>query len=145
MYLIFFILILCGMVFHEILAPICYFLEQNQIFVYSLCVVTVILYCTRLARKTGKFSYGVSSFFALSQFLVFALSAIYGIVDVMVKEEDTFLSMLMAIIVGVVFSAYGGFNLKMVKSALDEGKENPAYLYIVGIVGWGINLLFTIL
>lgn len=145
MYLIFFALILCGIVFHEILSPVCYFLARHQILVFILCGVLLALFCADKARKIGQPAYGFRAFFAISQFLVFALAAIYGIVDTMVTEKDAVTAMLMAVIVGLVFGAYGSFDLKMLKSALDEGKDNPAYLWIVGIVGWAINILFTVL
>lgn len=145
MYIIMFALLFGGMVFHEILAPICAFLSQYSILVFIFCAAIIGVWCYRESKKLARPLYGIGIFLTLSQFAVFALAVLYAVVDTMSTEEDPVMAMLMTLLVCAVFGAYGSFNLKMVRSAITEGRSNNAYPLIVGIVGWGVNLIFTLL
>lgn len=145
MFVVIAILLFCGLAFHEIMSPICQFLTTYSMPVSIVLGIGVAVYAFYKGKEADSVGYGLGVFLACSQFFFFAFATVMAISVLVCKEEDRVLSLVIAVLVGTIFGAYGNFNLKMVRNALVEGVENPLYPWIVGVVGWAIIIIFSLL
>ncbi|MEE1198304.1 MAG: hypothetical protein U0K54_04070 [Acutalibacteraceae bacterium] len=144
MFLILFVLLLAGLIFCEILFPIGELLIDYAIVIYILCGISLALYSVKKAKERNSILFGLGTFFGLSQLLYFSLSLLIEIAELLLSESDKVLNMIVILIVGGLGIAYAIFNYNMVMSAINDDKHK-GYVWIVGLTGWLVLLIISIL
>lgn len=142
MYIIFFFLIFAGLFFYEILYPIAQLFKDSLYITMPICFIVLLFHSIFYGKKNNDWIYGLGRFLSTSQLLLIVLVVVYGIMDVVIKENDSFLGLFMSLIVGGIAYAYISFNYRMVKIASDEALTHKWYPVIVGAIGWLVNFLF---
>lgn len=138
MYIILFLLLFFGLLFHEILSPLSSWLLQYSIPVAVFFVVGFLAFGIYYGKTRKSILAGIGAVLATSQFWFFVFVAVLSIADMVNTETDVVLSFIVALLVGVISYAYGSFNYKMLRLAGDEDK-NGFYYLAVGVIGWIVN------
>lgn len=144
MFAIFFILMLSGMIFSEIMSPIADFLIKYFWVFAPICFVVLLMLSIKYGKKNHSRIYGIGYFFSISQILLIVMISLYAIMTMVKTEEDTFLSLFVSLIIGGIAAGYTYFNYRMIKTAMAESQKHKFYLLIVGILGWTINLFLML-
>lgn len=129
---------------YEVIHPACNFLKSNSILLSFVFAAMLICIGLLFFKKTKSIKLGVGSALAIGQFLLLVVLIMFEIASVSDPNKVDVFSVAATAAVSLLWSAYGGFNCKMVIDAFNDSVKNKNTLLIVGTVGAIVDVLIIL-